>query len=386
MKLRYDLLKKSTSFLFCLLIWGCMDTQGGETDTGTDPVDTHTGTGADSDKNTNRDSGIDTGSGTDLDSNIHSDSDANTDTDINNDSDTISEADTGTDSDSDTDTDTDSAVTCGSITCDLNAYCDSSSGSAECKCNSGYDGNGMICLDVDECLGTPCVENASCVNAPSGSFTCTCVEGYEGDPDIVGCTDVNECLDSPCHAAAESGVYSIDPDGFGPGKVFQVYCEMEGVPIEYLVLPNNGGDYNYSQYTVGGNVTGTDVRTSYNRLRIDPVTLVVTTGDQTHATSTGQALQGATTVTFMPYGSAADCTGSYSTTGQANIDLTGTPFGVVPNSFSTEGWLPGGSAVYSSDSQIVNITGGGHCGWTTVTGTGAPVNDATGQLQLEFIE
>ena len=35
-------------------------------------------------------------------------------------------------------------------------------------------------LDWNECLGSPCDNNAMCVNLP-GSFICFCNEGYSGD-------------------------------------------------------------------------------------------------------------------------------------------------------------------------------------------------------------
>ncbi|XP_059807638.1 adhesion G protein-coupled receptor B1-like [Hypanus sabinus] len=64
-----------------------------------------------------------------------------------------------------------------------------------CQCNDGFEGNGVHCLDVDECTeGTPynCLPGATCVNTP-GSYKCQCENGYEGDG-IYSCIDIDECL------------------------------------------------------------------------------------------------------------------------------------------------------------------------------------------------
>ena len=51
-----------------------------------------------------------------------------------------------------------------------------------CQCDSGYEPDGVECLDRDECtLGLDnCDAHATCENS-DGSFTCTCDEGWEGD-------------------------------------------------------------------------------------------------------------------------------------------------------------------------------------------------------------
>ena len=52
-----------------------------------------------------------------------------------------------------------------------------------------------ICVDKDECLNGEhnCHENGICTNS-AGSFSCRCVAGYEGDG--VSCDNVNECIDN----------------------------------------------------------------------------------------------------------------------------------------------------------------------------------------------
>jgi hypothetical protein len=77
--------------------------------------------------------------------------------------------------------------------CSQAATCTNTSGSFNCACIPGYAGNGVICIDDDECmLATDnCDSNALCSNIP-GSFACTCNKGYQGNG--VHCSDVDECL------------------------------------------------------------------------------------------------------------------------------------------------------------------------------------------------
>ena len=49
----------------------------------------------------------------------------------------------------------------------------------------------MTCTDDNECVDIePCHSNATCANN-IGSFECTCLTGYEGDGII--CIDIDEC-------------------------------------------------------------------------------------------------------------------------------------------------------------------------------------------------
>ena len=64
-----------------------------------------------------------------------------------------------------------------------------------------------ICVDIDECAGDiggddpPCAENADCINN-EGSFTCKCADGFSGDG--VTCVNSNECVSGNhnCHVEA----------------------------------------------------------------------------------------------------------------------------------------------------------------------------------------
>lgn len=158
------------------------------------------------------------------------------------------------------------------------------------------------------------------------------------------------------------------PDGHyvlhNNGNIFTVFCyDMAGTPREYIDLAAVGTDVNFSQYTAGGASPGTNVRTAFTKLRIDPATLTVDIGDLTFASSSGSLRHaGSTTVTSMPYGVAMSCISPGNAGGVGNIDLQGTPF-QVNNSFLVGGFAATGSATVSSADQLVDLSGGGFCGW-----------------------
>nr|XP_014346874.1 PREDICTED: uncharacterized protein LOC106704361 [Latimeria chalumnae] len=77
---------------------------------------------------------------------------------------------------------------------DISKQCNGTRNVRSCKCNTGFEGNGVHCIDMDECQeGMPlkCLPQASCVNT-YGSYFCQCPEGYEGDG-LYSCIDVDEC-------------------------------------------------------------------------------------------------------------------------------------------------------------------------------------------------
>ncbi|MCY1080679.1 GON domain-containing protein [Archangium lansingense] len=189
--------------------------------------------------------------------------------------------------------------------------------------------------------------------------------GYNSHPayDLYFRTYVNEV-----HNCAEVRAQnSAAPDGTYPltlgGKQVEVYChDMAGTPREYLTV-KTGSTTNYSYYGQGPNTSAGGQTTWYSKVRLDPAALTLVLDDTTFSTSQGWMNFGSNFLYTSPLGSAGDCVTAYSQTGRSNIDLTGTPFDIVPGQFVTEGWVPAGS-VANSGSQIVNLTGGGYCGAT----------------------
>ena len=58
----------------------------------------------------------------------------------------------------------------------------------QCVCNDGYDGDGQVCSNIDECAGdNPCAANQTCVDLP-GTFRCDCAAGFQ-DEDEDGVKD-----------------------------------------------------------------------------------------------------------------------------------------------------------------------------------------------------
>ncbi|XP_028618402.1 adhesion G protein-coupled receptor E1 [Grammomys surdaster] len=98
-------------------------------------------------------------------------------------------------------------------TCPAYATCTDTAKSYYCTCKQGFlssngqtnfQGPGVECQDVNECLksDSPCGPNSVCTNIP-GRARCSCLSGFSsstveswilGSPGHVPCTDVDECL------------------------------------------------------------------------------------------------------------------------------------------------------------------------------------------------
>ncbi|TSK16121.1 Fibrillin-2 [Bagarius yarrelli] len=130
-------------------------------------------------------------------------------------------------------------------TCAIHATCVNTPGSFQCSCKKGWVGNGVNCVDIDECTKrAELCKNGQCLNIPGsyrcdyidecsfqhlcvfgicknlpGLFHCICNAGYELDRSGGNCTDVDECLDPiNCvngHCVNTPGSYECNcPTGF----------------------------------------------------------------------------------------------------------------------------------------------------------------------------
>ena len=55
--------------------------------------------------------------------------------------------------------------------------CVDTDGNFTCSCLAGYSGNGVSCVDTNECDSSPCYTNSSCINT-FGSYSCQCNSGF----------------------------------------------------------------------------------------------------------------------------------------------------------------------------------------------------------------
>ncbi|XP_051898079.1 adhesion G protein-coupled receptor E1-like [Pristis pectinata] len=99
---------------------------------------------------------------------------------------------------------------CINTPCQSHKQCFNALGSYWCQCKKGFKTlvtcsgpNSMkICEDIDECASPPCAHEATCQNT-NGSFQCICSEGFKSSEKASSngrrtCDDIDECQSSPC--------------------------------------------------------------------------------------------------------------------------------------------------------------------------------------------
>lgn len=94
------------------------------------------------------------------------------------------------------------------------------------------------------------------------------------------------------------------------------------------------------------------------KVHFDPEKLLIGTADTTFARTLGVWAQSGGD--RIPFGMAYNCDACKE--GRANIDLRGTCFG-VKSEFFADGCMAGGAAKKSHHDQVVEMSGGGYCGW-----------------------
>ena len=171
--------------------------------------------------------------------------------------------------------------------------------------------------------------------------------------------------------SAADGEYEITVHG----RTVTVWCaDLATTPVEYLPLPA-GGTENVGRYVADAdNWPGTTVVTQYTRVRLGlPATaaapFTVDATDRRFATSTGSISGPAGSPTSADWGAGSACShpwGEDQVDGTGRVDLTGTPFGISSDSFSTTGDYTRGSATQVSPRRV-DTSGNGWCGVTGPT-------------------
>lgn len=166
---------------------------------------------------------------------------------------------------------------------------------------------------------------------------------------------------------APDGTYTITV----LGQTLDVWCAgMAGTPVEYLSL----GPGNVSVNGAGGDVSGSDVRTTYQRVRLLLPTSVgqpfsVLRTDRTFSTSTGFQSRGGGTTDWTPFAGGGNCGGN---AGTADVDLAGTPFEVRASEFAYYGWAASGGVAQLTPQRVSMSS----WGWCSSVG---PVDPTPGQ-------
>ncbi|KAM8945437.1 uncharacterized protein RCH25_048709 [Pelodytes ibericus] len=87
--------------------------------------------------------------------------------------------------------------------CHSKALCHNIDRDFRCTCDVGFQGNGLNCIDIDECKTNVCKDNTTfCVNT-QGSYVCICKMGFKLNNSQ--CSDIDECSTDAhgCHPLAD---------------------------------------------------------------------------------------------------------------------------------------------------------------------------------------
>ncbi|XP_078487586.1 adhesion G protein-coupled receptor L4-like [Ciona intestinalis] len=108
--------------------------------------------------------------------------------------------------------------------CSVNGNCENTFGSSfYCSCMLGYkyDAPSKKCLGDNECLDYPCHANANCTDKMNGYY-CTCNTGYAGNGHV--CIDINECRNTTVCGIGTSSCTNYEGNyecACKPGYIYQ---------------------------------------------------------------------------------------------------------------------------------------------------------------------
>jgi hypothetical protein len=191
------------------------------------------------------------------------------------------------------------------------------------------------------------------------------------------CYAPQTCADLGAHGVTAGGDHTLYLDG-DAGQPWKVYCaadpnSVSTALVEYLPLTGT----NQSVYLAGGKSNGSDVVTTFTKVRIYVLSKQIDINDRGFATSTGMLTHSDSgiVVTSMPFGVAMTCQGSFTKNGTATIDLTGTHF-AISSDFTGAGSGFAFDTNPSNAKQKWTLHGGGDCGWNAATNApNNPFND-----------
>ena len=213
------------------------------------------------------------------------------------------------------------------------------------------------------------------------------------------------CLSGPAMAAAPpatcAGVKAADPTAVdGPriltvsGRSVEIHCAdmTTASPKEYLTLPTGeaGNFAAINRNTYGAGLwTTQELRTGYEKVRIDLGTLRVDLGDRRFSRSSGGPLAPPSggNVTSVALGSATTSSGGSSAAaprGRGRVDLRGTPFAIASGFvkvaspvWDTVDSPSDGSATLSAADQVATLRGSSNNGGIRTA--------AAGELELKLL-
>ncbi|MBN2528118.1 MAG: hypothetical protein JXR76_17130 [Deltaproteobacteria bacterium] len=148
----------------------------------------------------------------------------------------VDTSDTADTADSDTtDSEPDTDALCAAAQCGSNAICVIEIDAAHCECSVGYQMDGIVCADINECNASNGGCGQNCVNTP-GSYYCQCDEHYILAEDGYSCLPVCNDFHAGVTGAIGGAISDIAVEGdivyaLAGGNGVYVFDGFDGAPV-----------------------------------------------------------------------------------------------------------------------------------------------------------